>query len=124
MRRNLAVTLTLLSIAAAAASPVFRADSQLPQELQTRVLAQIHEDCPKAYELSELETTSRENRVDQGVIDVYYTTKILARWNYDGMHPDAVGETITVESAEYAVSNPSVDRYEVKTPSSDGGACR
>jgi hypothetical protein len=66
--------------------------------------------------LGETATAVRQERIDQGVIDYYYTTTIAASWRPDDDDPywDAVEPVvITVESVEYAISNPSVDRYEV-----------
>lgn len=100
-----------------AASPVpSRAPSKLPAELRGSILVRIARDCPKALNIEEGETSVREEHVDQGVRDFYYTTKFKVRWYFDGMHP--TGDVITVKSVKYggAVVIESVESW--------GGVCR
>ena len=105
---------------------VFKADSALPAELRARVLEAVKARCGDGLTFNTLRedsTSYREERVDQGVIDYIYTTDLQTTYLYDGMHP--VGATITVESAEYSVSNPSVDKYEIRGIKDwNSGICR
>lgn len=94
---------------------VFPASSPLPAELRARVLEAVKARCPAGLThntLREESTRVREESVDQGVRDYFYTTDLHTTYLFDGTHP--VSATITVVSAEYSVSNPSVDRFEIK----------
>jgi hypothetical protein len=55
------------------------------------------------FGLEEIKTEVREDHVDQGVVDFFYSTSLSSRYFADGMHPATT--TIQVESAEYAFSN-------------------
>jgi len=99
---------------------VYKANSELPLELKQRVLAQVEAKCAAGViqnGLSEVSTTVREESIDQGIRDYFYTTTFRSAYFFDGMHlADAY---ITVTSAEYQISNPSVDRFEIQSVSSD-----
>lgn len=99
---------------------VYRADSSLPRELKERVLAQVLAKCPRGviqYGLTEDRTSVQVESIDQGIRDSIYTTSFRTTYYFDGMHPTFA--TITVESAEYDLSNPSVDRFEVRSIKAD-----
>lgn len=93
---------------------VFPASSPLPAELRARVLEAVQARCSRGLTFNTLRETStreREERVDQGIIDYFYTTDLSTTYYFDGMHP--VGATITVESAEFDISNPGIDRFRI-----------
>lgn len=99
---------------------VFKKDSELPRNLQERVLAAVQSKCANLimnYGLSEIATEVRIERIDQGVIDRFYTTTFFSRYLFDGTHPTTT--YITVESAEYSFSNG--DNLEVTNISSPDG---
>jgi hypothetical protein len=111
---------TLISLLCSNAfAGVFREDTVLPVELRERILAAVSAKClSPLFELKEESTLVEERQIDQGQIDYYYRTHFSAYYSHDGMHPS--GADIVVESAEYWIHNPSVDRYEVlsvKSPS-------
>lgn len=85
---------------------VFRKESVLPDVLKEKTLEAIKLKCAKIvsdYGLQEITTSLKTETIDQGMVDVYYTTTFSSRYNFDGTHP--VTTYITVESAEYAFSN-------------------
>ncbi len=53
--------------------------------------------------------------------DFFFTTTFRTTYYFDGMHPTFA--FITVESAEYMISNPSVDRYEIRSVKADMPIC-
>lgn len=81
---------------------VFKKDSEIPVELQQKIIDYVTQNCKaivELYGLSELQTEVRYDRVDQGILDTYFTTTLSARYHYDGMHPSVT--RIVVESAKY-----------------------
>lgn len=85
---------------------VFKKDSALPQELQKRVLQYVNTNCANLVSysgLQELATDVREVKIDQGMVDQYFTTTFASSYRFDGQH--SVRTYITVESAQYAFSN-------------------
>lgn len=120
------VSLVLLTgLSAVASNNVFRRNSILPQELQTRVLELVSLQCGhgevKINSIKEESTTVVVKQVDQGVRDRYYTTKLSVTWMFDGTHP--ANYTITVRTGEWDISNPSVDRFEILGLDSEAGVC-
>ncbi len=108
----LLITTVLFAQLSFASNSVFRKNSPVPSELQTRIIQEILTKYPcMTMGLFEDSTEVHEDRVDQGVRDFYYTTTLQYTWYFDGMHPST--ERFTVKSAEYSISNPSVDRLEV-----------
>lgn len=109
------LTFVLLSFAAQAVTPdqVFRRDTQLPQELQQRVLnlALSCGDYVAHWSLQEKATTVRVDRIDQGIVDYYYTTELTVQYYFDGTHPAT--HSIFVESAQVEVNNPPSARWQV-----------
>ncbi|MCM2324460.1 MAG: hypothetical protein NDJ90_14475 [Oligoflexia bacterium] len=101
----LVLVLVALEARANSVESVYRRDSVLPDEMKPMILAKLKEQCPDAIApggLSELITTVRADKIDQGLIDYYYVTTFDARYYPDGMHPNHT--TITVHSAEYSPS--------------------
>lgn len=96
---------------------VFLTNSDLSNELKEEVIVAVEKSfpCVNSYGLKEVETTVRKDRVDQGIIDLYFTTTFKANITYD-YHPRTI--TVLVESVLWAGSNPSVDWTEVTNVSS------
>jgi hypothetical protein len=107
--------IVFLSFAAQAVTPdqVFRRDTQLPQELQQRVLnkALTCGAYVAHWSLQERATTVRVDRVDQGIVDFYYTTELTVQYYFDGTHP--MSYSIFVESAQIEVNNPPSARWQI-----------
>lgn len=108
MKKFIALFALSLSVSALANTleTVYKKDTQLPVALQERILKVLKERCPdmiQPYGLREKTTEVRVDRVDQGVIDRYYTTTFSARWYFDGYHPST--SYIEVKSAEYSFQN-------------------
>lgn len=84
----------------------FERESPIPVELRSRILQAIQSQCTdhiSAYGLKETRTDVRMEKIDQGVVDYFYTTTFTSRYFFDGMHP--VTTYITVESAQFSFSN-------------------
>jgi hypothetical protein len=95
-----------LSAEANTSGSVFGRSSPVPAALRERILSAVQARCPSIitpYGLEEIKTEVREDHVDQGVVDFFYSTSLSSRYFADGMHPATT--TIQVESAEYAFSN-------------------
>lgn len=103
----LLLTLTLsVSAHANTVESVFKKDSLLPLELQKRVLSAIEKKCQDVLTengLAESATTVREDHIDNGIVDYYYTTTFSSRYYFADQHPTYA--YFTVESAEYGFSN-------------------
>src|SRR5690554_5639171 len=99
MKKLAYVLLITLSAASGAndLGSVYRSDSALPQELREDILSVLLESypCIDDYGLFEAETTVFEDWIDQGVVDLYYTTKMNVRFTYD-YHPNTT--EVVVES--------------------------
>ena len=104
-------SLLALFLSTQAFAGTFRADSAVPTELQAKIEAAVRARCLGGlYGLQEEQTVVTEKRVDQDR-DLYFRTFLKASYLFDGTHP--VGADLVVESAAYAISNPSVEKYEV-----------
>ncbi len=108
MKKFLAVLGLTLSITAHAntVETVFDKDSKVPTDLQARILNYVNTKCSAVianYGLNEVSTSVRLDRIDQGVVDQYFTTTFSSRYYFDGMHPTTI--YFTVESAVYAFQN-------------------
>ncbi|WPU63197.1 hypothetical protein [Peredibacter starrii] len=108
MKKFIALFALSLSVSALANTIdfTFKKDSPISVELQQRLLKVLKERCPEMvqpYGLREVTTAVRIDRVDQGIIDRYYTTTFSARWYFDGYHPST--SYIEVESVEYSFQN-------------------
>lgn len=114
------MALTLTSVAQAnRIDTAFKKETAVPQELQKSILENLKTRCGdivEAYGLTEIKTTVRIDRVDQGVIDRYYTTTFSSRYSYD-YHPRTA--TITVESVEWSYQYD--DPYAILSIKSDSG---
>lgn len=94
---------------------VFLPNTQLPKELQARVHAMALScgDYAHHWSLQEKQTTVRAERIDQGIVDYYYTTEFSLQYYFDGTHP--ISTAITVESAQYEINNPVEARWQVES---------
>lgn len=100
------ITVLSLSSFANTTESVFKKDSQVPQDLQVRILETLKVKCANLlinYGLTEVSTNVRVDKVDQGITDVYFTTEFSSRYYFDGMHPSYAD--ITVESVQYSYQN-------------------
>ncbi len=89
----------------------FLADSELPGELQSQLRRELDKRCrfDANTRFEEVSTEVRVERIDQGVIDHFYTTQLVAReFNVNGTQNLTV---IVVESSWYAGSNPTPEAY-------------
>lgn len=109
------LALVFVSFAAQAVSPeqVFLRDSKLPKELQQAVLDQALTcgDYVAHWSLSEKSTAVRVDRIDQGIVDYYYTTELTVQYYFDGTHPET--HSIYIESAQIEVNNPPSARWQI-----------
>lgn len=113
------------SLTAVAAEPdMFQPSSALPQALRAKVIAAVQENClAQIYGWREEQTTVRQETIDQGQRNTYFRTFLTAKYLFDGTHP--VGADFVVESAEYDITNPGVERTEVlSVKSATPGLCR
>lgn len=114
------MALTLASVAQAnRIDTAFKKDTAVPQELQKRILENVASRCGDivdAFGLSEIKTSVRVVRVDQGIIDRYYTTTFSSRYIYD-YHPRTA--IITVETVEWSFQDG--DPYAIHSIQSDSG---
>lgn len=78
---------------------VFEKDSELSEILKVKILDALKEKfpCLSPYSISEKKTLVRVDRIDQGIIDYYYTTTFSVNHVYD-YHPRTY--TVTVESQD------------------------
>lgn len=108
----LVTVISLLVIGQAHAS-LFLSNTTLPTELQQLIVNTIKKEvpCVALYSLKETETLVREERIDQGVVDYFFTTKITGQYYFDSYHPAAMD--VVIETAEYDISNPAFQKYEV-----------
>jgi len=79
----------------------YKKDTIVPVNLQDEVAQAIYNRYPCLSNLLEVDSTERVDRVDQGVVDRYYTTVFTSLSTLD--HPSHV--YVTVDFAEYAFSN-------------------
>ncbi|MBX2994940.1 MAG: hypothetical protein KF681_08960 [Bdellovibrionaceae bacterium] len=91
-----------------ASSSPFRGDSQIPAALKEEILMAIESECPAISSANEISTSVVEKRIDQGQVDLYFTTTFKA---VRRSLPDV--ETVTVQSVRYDLSNPAVKSTEV-----------
>ncbi len=121
------LSLLLLPVAAQANTieTVFKKDSPIGSDLQRRILAEVSAKCSRGLVrngMTEEYTKVSEVIIDQGVHDFLYTTTFRTTYYFDGMHPTFA--FIEVESAEYMISNPGVDRLEIKSIKADADICQ
>lgn len=79
---------------------VFKKDTKLPVILQEKILAKVQKELPclDPYGLRETTTAVKIDRVDNGVIDYYYSTSMVVNYHYD-YHPRSA--TIKIDSAHF-----------------------
>lgn len=79
---------------------VFKKGSEIPTNLQAKILSKIQAavPCLEPFSLTEQSTNVTVDRVDQGITDVYYNTKFTLHYIYD-YHPRRT--TITVVSGDF-----------------------
>ncbi len=94
-----------ISYAATAQSVQFKPNTELPLELRAKVSVAVSRQCPNLINLFENVTTVRVDKVDQGVIDYFYTTTINAEVAVDQF--EYVPVLVVVNSAVYAHNNPT-----------------
>ena len=75
----------------------------VPEALQDELILASFQKFGCVDSLYEIKTTKNEIRIDQGLIDTYYTSVFEARFIFDGQHPTST--YITVESFESSFSN-------------------
>lgn len=114
--------LTLFAVTAFSMAPIARAeslnigtffllDSELPSELQNQLRRELEKRCQfdANTRFEEVRTEVRVEHIDQGVIDHFYTTHLVAReFNANGTQNITA---IVVESSWYAGSNPTPEAY-------------
>lgn len=117
MKKLIVIAGLMLSIAAQAYSnnPVFKSDTVLPSELQERILNYVEARCVgvDVMSLVELDTQVRDEYIDQGQVDAYFTTTFSVVGNESAR--------IVVKSAEYSFSNG--DNLEVSSAESSDFYC-
>lgn len=115
--KKLLIALISLTTMANTVSSVYLENTNLSSDLKEEVILAVKEQfpCVNNFGLKEVETTVRRDRVDQGIIDLYYTTTFKANITYD-YHPRTI--SIVVNSIRWAGSNPSVDWTEITNVSS------
>lgn len=96
---------------------VFRKDTHLPVILQEKLLHRLKLEIKNLspFSLREINTELRVDRVDQGVIDYYYTTNFEMSVTCD-FHPTTA--YLTVKSAEfsfYCQNNCNIEILDIKT---------
>ena len=106
-----------------ASNQVFRTNSPVPAELQTRIIQAIEAKCPavKNGYLSEELTTAKVQQIDQGIRDTYYSSQINYSYLFDGQHP--ITYSVDVESVDYDINNPAFDRYQVLKVTAEKSVC-
>lgn len=109
----IAILLLLVSVQAYSADVSFLNDNQMPGSLKQKVKAALIEQCAAALEIGNIffenKTVVVRDKVDQGVVDHYYTTEFLIASHDDLYHFDSY--TIIVKSVQMAGFNPSPDDY-------------
>ena len=119
----LAITLTSLASFANTVDSVYRRNSALPAPLKTKVLSAISAKCQKAFRegtLLEQMTTMEVKIIDQGVRDKYFTSEFSLSIQFQE-HP--IYYRIQVVSIEADITNPSVDKYDIKSVNGDANIC-
>ncbi|ATH08647.1 hypothetical protein BIY24_12025 [Halobacteriovorax marinus] len=106
--------LSCVSVSANTVESIYSAESKLHPALKKEIAAVLLEDykCINAYGLRELSTEVVVDRVDQGVVDYYYTTTFSATYTYD-YHPNTA--KVVVKSAKYAGSNPTIKWTDIES---------
>jgi hypothetical protein len=108
--------LFLLFAPASQAEVIFSATSALPSDFgfRDKLVAAVETNCVREtandYPIVESKTDVNEVKVDQGVVDVLYSSTFdVYGYDADGYHPRRY--QVLVESAWYAGSNPTPEDY-------------
>lgn len=115
--KKLLLALISLSTMANTVSSVYLTNSKLSSDLKEEVIQAVTEKfpCVDSYGLHEVETTVRRDVVDQGIIDLFFTTTFNAQVTFSD---NSRTVSIVVESIRWAGSNPSVDWTDITDISS------
>ena len=85
----------------------------MPEALKTKVTQALVAQCPEAFAISsemfEVETLVRVEKVDQGIIDYYFTSTFTVTPQNDWAHRESYA--ILVNSSQMAGTNPTPDAY-------------
>lgn len=108
MKKLIALLALVVSVSAQANTldSVYKKDSPVTAELQKLILDTVNTRCAdvvSAYGLREETSTVNVVRVDQGIIDRYFTTVLSSRYMVDGYHYGIA--TIEVKTVEYSSQN-------------------
>lgn len=89
--------------------------ADLAPELEARIKDAVNESCNLRRALSvEVESVTVERQsVDQGVADYLYTVILDVKSTSLNDADELLTDKIVVKAAEYAVSNPGVEKYKV-----------
>lgn len=112
------LALFALNSAANTVSSVYLSDSNLSSDLKEEIIHAVKSKfpCLNPYSLKEQSTIVVQDRIDQGIIDLYFTTTFKAQVTYD-YHPRTI--SIVVESVRWDGSNPSVDWTDITSITSE-----
>lgn len=93
----------------------FLSQNQMSESLRGKVTAQLQERCALAFDytaqLKEVSATVEVVKVDNGVVDTYFTSVFAVNVKLDQYIVDS--KEIVVKAAQYAGSNPTPDAYGV-----------
>ncbi len=107
------LSVALFSTMSFAQEVVFLQSNEMPEALKNKVSQALIAQCPAAFEISsemfEEETLVRVERIDQGVIDYYFTSTFTVTPQNDTAHRESYA--ILVNSSQMAGTNPTPDAY-------------
>lgn len=105
--KKLGFVFALIATNAFAGDVIWTGDTVIPSHIQKRMEAEVAARCQVAgrVRLEETRSSMREERIDQGVIDFFYSTSITVSERLDQYIFDEIG-TVEVDVAEYSFSNP------------------
>ncbi len=106
--------LSTLAVSANTVESIYQEDSALHRLLKVEIAQALTDkfNCINPYGIKEVETVVEVDRVDQGVIDYYYTTTFSITYTYD-YHPNST--RVVVRSAKYAGSNPTIKWTDIES---------
>ncbi|MBY0315951.1 MAG: hypothetical protein K2Q26_10550 [Bdellovibrionales bacterium] len=102
--------ITSWAVATQGGSIQFIKDSQVPVEIQAKIIEEIQQRCPSVFSATEVQTSVKIVQVDQGVQDTYFSTELSA--NTKGNKNSKIIQ-LRVQSVEWAVSHPDIEQFEV-----------
>lgn len=113
--KSLFAGIMFLSSVAMADEVVFLQENPMPEALRAKVAAQLTKRCSKAFEITNLIIEEKTNvhieRVDNGVVDYYYSSTFSVTLQNDPAHFES--QFIYVKSAQFGGTNPTPDDYGV-----------